>query len=383
MILDFEQDKAYVTFVPEEGIEAQEYFIKVFATNAVDGGSPTLVYTSKTYGIKQDDNKWFIVIDYSFYSKAAKKIGASGKPLPNIIDFSFKVVIDEEENEVASTFSIHFVRYIPKLLTTLGFTNAEKLQRIWFTKGNNIDKDTVDPIIDAVSFDWAIAESSQVNTEYRQFLIETGTKLNNNYHLLGNKIRDSLKSEIEKMINEGIVNLPTENNNQPFGVTNSQIITYRGEKIPEYEKYYFESKPFSGFFDLGIHFAFDGLDDFIASLANFNYHLFATGELEYNTSWLGDTIDINVKQFGVYIKDSFDFIDDNPAEASQPLGYWKINDDKTIEVERETNETSEYFEVTNKSYREYRDAHGMGYNYHLYSTVKLSSTNYKVKLKDA
>lgn len=383
MILDFENNIALVEFTPEEEITSTTYKIYVYATNMSDGGSPINVFISKSENLKKTLNRWKITIDHTFYNKVAKKIAIQGKPLPNIIDFTFKVNINNEETEVADTLSIHFVRYIPKLLNTLGFSNAEKLQRVWFTKGNNVDKDSVNPEVDIVSFDWAISESSQVNTEHKDFLTETGINLNNNYFPFGNKIRESLKTEINRMINDGALSIPTQSgNNQSFGITNNQVITHRGEKIPTYEKYYFNSKAFTGVLDLGIHFLVDGLDDFIAALANFNYHIIAIGELKYETNgWLSDTIDINVKQLGVYIKDSFDFIDDDPSAASQPLGYWKINND-TVEVKRKVSDTSQYYQVTNKSYRDYRDTHNMGYNFHLYSTIKYSAVNYNVTLKD-
>ena len=40
----------------------------------------------------------------------------------------------------------------------------------------------------------------------------------------------------------------------------------------------------------------------------------------------------------------------------------------------------EYFEVTNKSYRDYRDDHGMGYNYHVYSTLNIQPVNIELSL---
>lgn len=382
MVLAFEENKAHVRFTPEEGLSASGFKIHVYAKDSSKNSNSLLVYTSKKHPLKAGLNKWSILIDYVFYAKVAKKLVVAGKPLPNSIDFSFKIHINDEKSDVANTISVHFVRYIPKLLNKLGFTNAEKLQRIWFTKGNNTNKDNVNPEIDVVSFNWAINESSQVKTEYNDFLNETGSKLNNNL-FFSNPIRDALKSEINKMIKDGLLTLPTKSNpSKPFGVTNASIINYRGQRIPQFEKYYFNSKPFSGFGDLGLHYIFDGLDDFIAALANFNYHMFATGSLEYEENkWSSNVISIKVKQLAVYIKDSFDFIDDDSSK-SQPLGYWKVNNDKSIEVERKTSDKSNYFEVTNQSYRAYREAHNMGYNFYVYSTIRTQATNYSVKLKD-
>ncbi|MGB1283809.1 MAG: DUF6402 family protein [Polaribacter sp.] len=392
MTLPFEQDKVNLFFDIDAG-DAVAYYVNIHAKDKSNNGSKKKVYTSKKYPLANGKNHYWIVMDYMFYNRTAKNVATSGKSLPNQIEFFFELEVEissnnqcsVEKEELNETLTLHFVRYIPKLLNILGFSNGEYLQRLWFTLGKNIDKKTVDPQLDAVEWDWAVSESSQVRGEYNDFLIETGTMLNNNIHLFGNNVRDSLKSEINKMINDGLVLLPTKNGpDQPFGVLDSQIVTYKGQKMPKFEKYYFESKPFSGIFDLGVHYTFDGLDDFIAALANFNYHMLAIGMLKYNTNgWLTDTIDINVKQLGVYIKDNFDFIDDDPNEDSQPLGYWKIINENEVEVERKISEKPKYFEVTNESYRDYRDDHNMGYNYHLYSTIELKNVDYKVKLKDA
>lgn len=392
MTLEFEEDKVNLFFeIDTEGAKA--YHVNIYAKDKSNNGSKKKVHTSEKYLLAGKDNHYWIVMDYIFYNKVAKIVATSGKPLPNKIEFIFELEVEiqsdnqcaTEKEELSDTLTLHFVRYIPKLLNILGFSNGEYLQRLWFTLGKNIDKKAEGPQLEAVEWDWAVSESSQVKGEYNDFLTETGMELRKSTLIFNNNVQESLKSEVNKMIDEGLVSLPTKNEpDQPFGVIDPTVLTHRGEKMPKFEKYYFNSKSFSGALDLGLHYTFDGLDDFIAALANFNYHMFAIGMLKYNTNgWLTDTIDINVQQLGVYIKDSFDFIDDDPNADSQPLGYWKIIEQNKVEIERKTSEKPKYFEVTNKSYRDYRDDHNMGYNYHLYSTIKLKNTNYKVTLKDA
>ncbi len=379
MKLEFEKDEVKITFTPEEGVKKKTYKVNVYAQNKTDGGGKKLVYTSKAFNLIKEGNLYRIWIDYVLYNIAAKKIVKSGKSLPNIIDFSFKILIGETESEIQNTVTVHFVRYIPKLLNILDFKNGEKLQRVWFTKGNNIDKKKVNPEVGIITWNWATAESAQVKGEATEFIADTYSSLSSYFN---NKVKSSLKGEINRMIAEGLTSLPTPNNPKTtFGITDASIINYKGEKLPKYEKYYFNSKPFSGFWDIGLHYAFDGLDDFIASLANFNYHMFATGELVYDQGnrFFSPSIKIKIKQLGVYIKDSWDYID-KPNEPSQELGYWKIKDDNTVEIKRSEEGDSSYYHVTNKSYQDYRNDHGVGYNYYLYSTIHYQSINASIKL---
>lgn len=380
MKLEFEKDEVKVTFTPEEGIKKKTYKVKVYAQNKTDGGGKKVVYTSKAFNLIKGENVYSIWIDYYLYNLSAKKIVKSGNSLPNIIDFSFKVLIGETESEIQNTITVHFVRYIPKLLNILGFKNGEKLQRIWFTKGNNTDKKIVDPEVDIVEWNWVTSESAQIKGEAKEFMIDTLIKFSAAFN---NKVKRALKGEINRMIAAGLTSLPTVNYpKRTFGVTDASIITHNGEKAPKFEKYYFNSKPFSGFWDIGMHYIFDGFDDSIASLANFNYHMFATGELVYDKGnrFFNPSVKIKIKKLGVYIKDSWDFIDDDPS-SSQNLGWWKINGKNSIEIENSVYlSKSDYFHVTNKSYQDYRNDHGVGYNYHLYSTIHYENINATIKL---
>ncbi|WP_298547670.1 DUF6402 family protein [uncultured Aquimarina sp.] len=382
MVLDFGNDKAYVKFTPEKDVKATSYTIKVFALNKTDGGTKKHVYTSKSYTLnKKGENRWYKVIDYSFYNAVAKKVASSGKVLPNIIEFSFKIVLDDEEEEVPDIYEVHFIRYIPALMSIKGWTNAVNLQKIWFTKGKNDDKKSVDPEIDAFTWSWVVAESSQVNGEYEEFFRDTKNELDAYFN---NNVKKALKGEIRKMIPKGLATLPdASNKTTSFGTFDTAIETYRSEKMPKFEVYYFNSKPFSGFWDLGLHYAFDGIDDFIATLANFNYHVAAKGQLEYDAGGMfsSPSTKIKVQELAFFIKDNFDFVDDDPNEPSQPLGYWKIKSKTELEVERsEPSNVGDYYEVTNKSYRDYRDVHNMGYDFHVYSTLNKQTVDIELSL---
>ncbi|KAA1246793.1 DUF6402 family protein [Aquimarina sp. RZ0] len=398
MILEFENDRATIEFTPEEGITAESYTMNVYATDKTNGGEKKHVFTSREYPLVEGVNNWYIIIDYAFYNEAAKRAFFKGndtsgqgrqaqsgsdpsvyKTLPTILEFSFFVVINGEENEVADILEVHFIRYMPRLLNILGHTNGEKLQRIWFTEGNNVDVKDVDPKIDILSWDWIMKESEQAQKEFTDLNTRVQNKLN---AWTDNATKDNVRKEIRKMVVNGLVTLPTSNNSTvSFGVMGKNIVTYNNQLMPDFEKYYSISKPFGGegvgvVTDIGFHYLTDGLDDFIASLANFNYHVLATGELFTS----GNSITVHVKQLGFYIKDKWDFIDKDATEASQPLGFWKIVDPNTIEAKRTAVVRNQYYRVVNKTYRDYRDAHNMGYNYFLYSTIHTESVDIEFQL---
>ena len=305
--------------------------------------------------------------------------------MPNVIVFSFSILIGRNENESQGECKVHFVRYIPKLLNIKGWTNAENLQKIWFTKGNNENKKNVNPELDAITWEWITSESSEVNEEYLEFLNDNKIQLDSIALIRNNNVQTALKNEINKMVTAGLAEIPTAVKPKiKFGTNSNQIVNNNNEKMPLFEKYYYNSKSFSGIWDLGKHYLRDGIDDFIAAIANFNFHVFATGNLEFVEAGYitSEHIKVNVTKLYFYVKDSFDFIDDDPNASSQPLGYWKISEDgSTVEVEKDSpSNRNEYFEVTNKSYRDYRDDHSKGYDFYLYSTLHEVSVNLSYNL---
>ncbi|WP_346881326.1 DUF6402 family protein [uncultured Algibacter sp.] len=384
MVLEFENDKAIVAFTPEKEVKLTSYTIKVFAANKSDGGAKKHVYTSKVYPLnKTGENQWHIVIDYWFYNAVAKKlVDGAFNSLPNIIDFSFHILIGEEEHEVPEFYSVHFVRYIPKILNILGWVNAEKAQRIWFTNKSNTDKNKENPKIDNFTWDWAVSESSQIKTEYEDFFKDTKSELN---AFFDNNIKKSLRNEINKLIKEKKVFLPNANTpKQNFGTFEKKIVDkktkYGIEKMPEIEVSYFSSKSFADF-DIGQHYSNDGMDDYIATIGTFVYHIAAKGELIYDAGnfFVSPSTKIKVKQLAFYIKDRFDF--ENEPNENQHLGYWKIIDKKTIQVDYiELFDRNSYFHITNETYNDYRKAHNKGYDFHAYSSLNIQDVDIELTL---
>lgn len=396
MVLEFENDRATVEFTPEEGIAAESYKMNVYARDKTNDGEKKYVFTSKEYPLIQGVNNWYIIIDFIFYNEAAKKAlhissGGSirqtggesnyGNTLPTIIEFSFSVLADNEESEVDDILEVHFVRYIPKLMNILGHTNGENLQRIWFTEGNNTEKEDVDPMLDVLEWDALLNESHQARREYLKFKYEIQNDLIS--FASRSTIKEAIRYEINKMVTDNLISLPTSVNPiTRFGVTDQNIVTYKEELMPAYEKYYVASEQV-GLIDRAQHIAIEGLDDHISTLANFNFHFFVMGELEYKHEGFmpEESINITIQQLGFYIKDQYDFEDEDPTKASQPLGFWKIIDRQNIDVKPlNIINKNEYYRVSNSDYRTYRETHSMGYNYFLYSTIHYDAINMDFEL---
>jgi Family of unknown function (DUF6402) len=378
--LAYGKETAVITFQVTKKLKVTKYAIKVYAKDHLTVQEKKHVHTTTQFPVDKDkENEKEIPIDYIFYNSAAKKIVQNGS-LPNQIEFTFGILFDDgKESIVSNTCLVHFVKFIPKLLNIKGWVNGENLQKIWFTKGLNSNKKLRAPELDAITWDWIVKESSEVKEEYEEFLNDTKNSLSASNIMFSTNVQNSLIQEIKKMITDGYTSMPTESNpSVAFGTQSNIIIDYKNEKVPIFEKYYFNSKSFSGIWDLGKHYVREGIDDFIAAIANFNYHVFAMGNLKFlKGKVLKDSIEVNVTKLVFYVKDAFDFVDDDTSGPSQPLGYWKISETGTQVnvVKDKPSDIKNNFEVTNKSYRDYRDEHNKGYDFYLYSTLNEVSVN--------
>jgi hypothetical protein len=101
----------------------------------------------------------------------------------------------------------------------------------------------------------------------------------------------------------------------------------------------------------------DPLDDLYGALGAYNLRFVAEGRAEPQggTDWL-----VTVERVGVYVQDKFDF------NGDQWLGFWS-------ETKKDVSKTPGlgYDLVTNEDYRKWRDAHGNGGDFHVFSDVKI------------
>lgn len=385
MVLDFNNNRAAIRFEPEEGVNAEHYRIKIYARDATGRGYIRHVYTTREHRLQTGENIWNINISYISYNTIANRIKDREQQfLPNIIELSFKTLIDEEESAIDDVLTVHFVRYVPELLRTRGFVNGETLQNVWFTRGNNINRNLVDPELEIIDWNWVMSESNEARSEYEEFLQDTVSKLRRIG--TGRGVKTSLRQEIRKMISDGLCSLPTSSNPRvnfgTFANDIENVNTQDGmERMPLFEKYYFNSKSFDGVFDLGFHYLNDGVDDLVSTLANFNFHVAARGQLIYQRN----RVKIKISELAFYAKDSFDYID-REGLPSQNLGYWKIDNNQTVTVRIRypeptyDSEGNYYYYITNRDFRDYRNDCNMGYNYLLYSTLNIQDVDIELTL---
>ncbi|MEM6815574.1 MAG: DUF6402 family protein [Bacteroidota bacterium] len=105
----------------------------------------------------------------------------------------------------------------------------------------------------------------------------------------------------------------------------------------------------------------------------------------YKEGFWSNWLKVNVQGLGFYIKDQFDFIDKKDAENPQELGFWRILGKNDVSVKRSPWDKDGFYEVNNKSYRDYRDdhkAHQEGYNFYLYSDIHFVDVDLTFELKD-
>ncbi|MGB5817859.1 MAG: DUF6402 family protein [Saonia sp.] len=266
----------------------------------------------------------------------------------------FKEYADSSEKRLI----VHSVRFVPNVMQALGWANALKAQNLWFSS-NAEDTEDVNVELEFVAMDW-ILSYSRANDDYQE-IITTIWNDSDNY--------DSLRQEINDMIafsnssgNPTIAELPTvEGETKAFG--NFSLTILSGETLPLIEKFYYKSVQY----DYSI--LFDPLDDLNGTLANFNFRIAAQGFLSLESG----IVYINVNKIGVYVRDSFDFTDE--GMGSQNLGYWNLSE-KTVSK----TPGSDYILIENIDYRNWRELHGKGGDFRIYSDVKEEIVNLKTTL---
>lgn len=393
MNLKFGEDSVNI-FFELDAENATDFTMVIYAKDKMGKGSKKNVFKSKKYTLLDGENHFWIVMDFVFYNNVAKILATNGKPLATKITFFFELEVTIncdnkstiETEALDESLTLHFVRYIPELMSVLNFSNGEKLMNNWFENKKNETIEKVNPELNFVAWDWLINESEEFKEEYIAFKNDTIKELHATFN---NDSKNILRSEINKMIKDGLITQPTKNNIKVnFGVSSNDFISYNNslypnkEIMPKFEKYYFKYKSFEGKFDVLKHYIREGaVDDFIAAIATCNFRVYATGYLAYKEGgyFSSDHTIIHITKLSFYIKDRYDFADDDPNN-SQFLGYWKIIDKNNIKVSLTNITGKNYYEIKNKHFTDYRKVHDHGYDYHLYSTLKHHITDISLKL---
>ena len=253
---------------------------------------------------------------------------------------------------------VHAVRFVPKAMQALGWGNAQRSQSNWFAgaSNSNLYSDKTPVYVDFIKVDW-IKSFDRVKMKYDELV---NSVWNND------KSINVLKGEIKDMVNDGILDWPTQEKRSvkfgsfskdlilKSGVTVKDIVENGVQMMPFYEKYYYALvKHEAGIFS-------DPLDDFFGTFGSYNWHATAKGTLEFIDG--SEKVRVTINKIAVYVRDQFDF-----GRWIEPLGYWKLNNE--FKVTR--NPFGNVIEIENASYRNYRDEIGKGGDYWQYSELEI------------
>lgn len=277
------------------------------------------------------------------------------------IDLYFKIELDggrEEEycNEAEKRLKVHLVRYIPKIMELKGWTKGQALQERWFGRNStDLRKDYAD-IANIISMDWVLS--------YKRAKV-VYDKMINDKIWINTKGQTALINEINKMK----LTLPTEVGAKvdfgDFSITETR--NSKGEKAPAIDIYHYQERAFES----DSMPSTEDLDDLFAALANFVFRMAARGTIKRETKL---TYKITITEVGIYVHDSFDFIDEGIGKVfSQRLGNWSAK-----EMDVNSNiifKGSSYYAVDNASYRLYSRDTRKGSDFFVYSDVKTTTVN--------
>jgi len=246
---------------------------------------------------------------------------------------------------------IHAIRFVPGVCEAKGWEQALNAQLHWFENVGNPDMNNVHPLLNTYDLSWAKGFSRALQ-EYNDL---KNTKWKSAPAIA------SLQREIEKMITDNIVSIPTSDNSTVFDPFSDQIVfattdlVPSGQHMPRFEKYYYQFLNHETDTD-------DDIDDLTATLGSFNWHVAAKGTLTYID---GVTMKVKIEQIRIYIKDNFDFVDGGSfLGAENFLGEWSfISNEVAIDLITPYG----YYNIYNEDYRDYRNDIGNGYDHYRYS----------------
>ena len=283
-----------------------------------------------------------------------------------ILNLFFELTIKGDkfsnENDIKSHLRFHYVRFIPQILKNKEWLTAKMFQDKWFSGSPSSSEPWRNaPKIDFIEFDWV-----------RKFDRMKNAIDNLKEKIFTNNSKARLLKMLSLMVESGDLFLPALDQTVKFGVDSNKIINHEvehpklqrmvNEKMPHFEKYYFQSIPYSISKNI---FSLETLDDCFGALAACQFRAVAMGTVtrKKDVKLFGNAIivvlDIHINEVKIYIKDSFDFIGND-----EKLGVW----------DAEANEISIKFgsgyTILNKYYNDWKKDYNSGQDYHLYSTLE-------------
>lgn len=243
---------------------------------------------------------------------------------------------------------------IPKIMDRENWTVGAELMRFWFGgAASTISSDqTVNTPAneDIVTLKWVLSETDEFKAArdaYEDILNNSAA----NYKTpnSNNELLDSLQEDVALQLQKMKIGDKKKFNHYP-----------RGSKTSGLHPKHIQSKKV----DAGT-----AGNKLVASLARFNFHLLAQGEVEILDP---RRVRITITGVGVYVRDSYDFTDDAAAwyePDSQPLGCW---DFQKMKYYGRTNAWGwdTVLCVDNKSFRDWRTKNNKGGDFRIFTDIR-------------
>ncbi len=371
----YNHTKAHIAFeITEKGYD-KDFTLKVYAK----GDANVLVHEGTQKTDKSKIQYYPLELTGELFKKGDSTLKDSEKEL--IQDLYFELAVDGETISTKNNkkhLRFHYIRFVPQIIESKGWKKALEFQKRWF-EGLPASSEpwTNPPNLDAISSDWLFSFPRMKNA-YSSFKCNLFTE----------KSAPLLFKRIASMIDSNDLILPKVGNCIDFGIDSKEIIEHevyqpkikkhRIEKMPKFEKYYFQSKAYKISKIIP-----ETLDDCFGALASCQYRAIAMGTITRKEDPIQCllskdkqlvNVDIVITKVQIYIKDTFDFIKPLGDGAEEELGYW----DATKNEIGRTFISSGYL-IKNKFYRDWRDDYGLGQDFTLYSNLIPMATRREYK----
>lgn len=248
---------------------------------------------------------------------------------------------------------VHLVRYIPKIMKDKGWIKGFELQEKWFFGLKNDNPGKYADISNIIKMDWVLG-FPRAKAVYDKMIKEKIW------------VNDKGKSALVKEIRKMNLKMPTGILQATYfgDLSTGKSVNFKNEVAPKIDLHHYQERPFTENKDPKD----SDLDDLYAALANFVFRLAAKGYIVRNNNSYG----IFIKEIGIYVRDSFDYNDDDfdittfHTYASQPLGYWSPEKNGASVSRKDMT----YSFIQNSNYQDYRNDTGLGHDFLVYSDVK-------------
>ncbi|WP_168404147.1 DUF6402 family protein [Erwinia amylovora] len=309
-----------------------------------------------------------------------------------MVDFKIKTKLtDKNESQQAVSVKIFKITDIPDVMVQNGWVVSARFMRKWFNdsyfemtkdhKLNKVDMSLIDKqhIVDDLDFEWLFNSSSRIKPVY-EALIKKISEVAEYDGFLGRR------KDVINQLSNGlcfIINKLDKLEIMENGEFKSCHLNFSDLTAIELEK-----KSQFNYIKIGSTLwekATDDLDDVYGALGSFIIKVAFT-DLHVTRDSSG-FVRLEIKELGLYVRDTYDFINDGD---DQLLGYWGSNGvikpgviSELMKKRYIDKENKRYFRVTNSSFLSYRENFkntNKSGDFFVYSTVKKIPTNIVIHL---